>query len=237
MKKLCVVLLSVALIAFFGSCRKVVGEGPSITENRPIAGFTSVASSISADVFYQQDPVFKVEIVAQQNILNIIETNLVNNELVIKFRSGVLVRSHENIIVHVSSPDMHGLKISGSGNIIVADSITTDNMDLTLSGSGNINVNKLWAPTLDANISGSGNIRIVEGSAITEKLRISGSGDINVSNVAATYVTTTTSGSGKTDVNASESLDVTISGSGSVYYTGNPVINTYISGSGKVIHH
>ena len=236
MKKLSVVLLSVALIVFFGSCRKVVGDGPTVTETRAVANFTSVSSSISADVFYKQDPVFKVEITAQQNILNVIETNLVNNELVIKIRNGVRVRSHENIVVNISSPSVNGLKISGSGNFMVPDSIVTDNLNLTLSGSGNIKLHKLLASAVDANISGSGNIAIANGVVTTEKLRISGSGDIDVSNVAATYVTTATSGSGKTDVNASESLDVTISGSGSVFYTGNPIINTHISGSGKVIH-
>jgi hypothetical protein len=35
-------------------------------------------------------------------------------------------------------------------------------------------------------------------------------------------------------VNLSKSLDADISGSGSVFYKGNPVISTHISGSGNV---
>ena len=236
MKKLSVVFGSVAIIIFFGSCRKVIGEGPSFTENRTVANFSSVASAISADVFYKQDPVYKVEITAQQNILNIIETNVVNDELVIKFRNNVSVRSHENIVVNISSPVVKGLKISGSGNFIVPDSIHSDNMNLTLSGSGNMSLHKLEAASIDVNISGSGNITVSDGTTNTAKLRISGSGDIEVIKVAAASVTTTTSGSGEMHVNASEKLDVTISGSGSVFYTGNPIINTHISGSGKVLH-
>ena len=180
---------------------------------------------------------FKVEITAQQNILNIIETNLVNDELVIKFRNNVSVRSHENIVVNLSSPVVKALRISGSGNFIVPDSIHSDNMNLTLSGSGNMKLEKLEAASIDVNISGSGNITVSDGTTNTAKLRISGSGNIALIKVAPPpLVTTTTSGSGEMHVNASENLDVTISGSGSVFYTGNPIINTHISGSGKVLH-
>ncbi len=236
MKKLSIVLLSMAITAGFISCKKVIGDGPLVTENRTTGNFNSVASAISADVYYKQDPVYKVEIRAQQNVLNVLETNIVNNELVIKFRNGVQVKTHETIIVNISSPTIDGLRLSGSGNLVASDSIVTTGMNFTLSGSGNITVNKLKATTVDANISGSGNIAIANGAANTEKLRISGSGNIDALNVLAADVTTTTSGSGEMQVNASQNLDVTISGSGSVFYTGNPIINSHISGSGKIIH-
>jgi hypothetical protein len=235
MKKLSVLFLSVTVV-FSLSCRKVTGDGPTITENRAINNFTSVASSISADVFYRQEPQFKVEITAQQNILDVIETHVVNNELVIKFRHGVLVRRHENIIVNVSSPVTNGLRISGSGNIVVADSVNAVNINLSISGSGSINVHKLTATSVDAGISGSGNITISSGAVNTAKLKISGSGNIDMMNVSAASVNTATSGSGDMRVNATQNLDVSISGSGSVSYTGNPVVNTHISGSGRVVH-
>ncbi|MDP4283670.1 MAG: head GIN domain-containing protein [Bacteroidota bacterium] len=236
MKKLSILFLSIALMAGFTSCKKVVGEGPAVTETRGTGNFTSVASSISANVYYKQDPVYKVEITAQQNILNVIETNIVGNELLIKFRNGVRVKSHENIVVNVSSPMINGLRLSGSGNLIASDSISSGSMSLTLSGSGNINLHSLVATSLDANISGSGNITISNGSLNTGSFRISGSGNIDAMNVPASSITTTTSGSGEMRVNASQNLDVTISGSGSVYYKGTPGVNTHISGSGKVMH-
>lgn len=236
MKTLSKFFLSVVLLAGFTSCEKIVGEGPVITEKRAIGNFSSVASSVSADVYYKQDPAYKVEVAAQQNILNVLETHIVGNELVIKFRNDVRVRSHERITVHVSSPTINGLRLNGSGNIIASDSIRSDNMSLTISGSGSINLHSLMATSLDANISGSGDISVLSGEINTGKFRISGSGNINAINVPAYSATTTTSGSGKISVNVSHDLDVTISGSGSVFYKGNPEINTHISGSGKIVH-
>jgi hypothetical protein len=43
------------------------------------------------------------------------------------------------------------------------------------------------------------------------------------------------SGSGLADTRVQDTLDVTIIGSGIVYYTGNPNIESYISGSGKIV--
>jgi Putative auto-transporter adhesin, head GIN domain len=236
MKKVSILFLSVVIMAGFISCEKIVGEGPAVTESRAIGNFSSVASAISADVYYKQDAVYKVEITAQQNILNVLETNLVGNELVIKFRNGVRARSYETIVVNISSPTINGLRISGSGNLVASDSISSGSMNLAISGSGNISLNRLEAASLDANISGSGSILISNGTLNTVGFRISGSGNIDAMNVPASSVTTNTSGSGEIRVNASHDLDVTISGSGSVYYKGNPEVNAHISGSGKVIH-
>lgn len=236
MKQLSALLLVSILVIFCTSCEKVIGEGPTITENRSNTNFSSVASSVSADVYYEQSPDFKVEITAQQNILDVIETHVVNDELVIKFKNNVRIKRHENIAVKISSPVTHGLRISGSGNLIVNGSITTTDMVLGLSGSGNINVHTLNSTSLQAAISGSGNITILNGSGTTEKLTISGSGNMDLINIEASAVNTKTSGSGEMRVNATKTLDVTISGSGSVIYRGNPLINTQISGSGRVIH-
>ncbi len=47
---------------------------------------------------------------------------------------------------------------------------------------------------------------------------------------------TNTSGSGSIKLQVSDNLNVTIAGSGSVFYVGNPIITTKISGSGTVVH-
>jgi hypothetical protein len=75
----------------------------------------------------------------------------------------------------------------------------------------------------------------VRGESISGDHKIIGSGSINAaqlnSDVAIVYI----SGSGVVDVDVNNALDVTIIGSGKVYYTGNPTVEDYISGSGEVI--
>ena len=235
MKNLIIVLLAVLGIGSFTSCEKVVGEGPVVTETRSVTGFKSVSVSISGKVNYKIDPVYKVEIQAQQNILDILQTNKVGNELVIKFQDGKRVKAHEEILVTIGAPFAEGINLSGSAEFNLVNSLSASNLNLRISGSGNINIVQAeLTDKLTATISGSGNIAVSTGTVKNESFKISGSGNINAGNVMAEKATTMISGSGNIQVSPSQSLDATISGSGSVYYHGNPIITTHISGSGKV---
>jgi hypothetical protein len=235
MKQISTIII-LALAFGFSSCEKVIGEGPVITETRNIVNFNGVDLRVSGDVYYKQDSVYKVEIKAQQNMLNVMQTYLINNHLVISFKNDIRVRSDEPVMIIISSPSVNSLRISGSGSIYTTGPITPAVMEMDISGSGNIKLTELKTGYLDCNISGSGNIQVLSGTVTEEKLKISGSGNINLDPVVALKANTTTSGSGDTRLQATQNLNVTISGSGSVYYKGNPVINTSISGSGKIIH-
>ena len=237
MKKLVVViLLLVTGLFIFPSCEKVVGEGPLVTQTRTVGNFTGVSSEMSGKVNFTIAPDYKVEITAQQNILDVLNTNVVNGVLHIDFKNNVRVKQHEDLLINITAPYADYFRVSGSGNMNVQGDITANNLKVTLSGSGDITVqNAVIADKIDTDISGSGNISIAGGSAVNEDVDISGSGKVEMAGVDAQNAVTHTSGSGDVKVALSTNLDAHISGSGSVYYHGNPIISTHISGSGRVI--
>ncbi len=235
MKKLSI-LFSAAMILFLSACEKINGEGDLRTETRSTGNFSGLDIRISGNISYVQGNEYKIELTAQQNVLNVIETPIINNKVAIRFKNDVRVRSHEPITVTVTAPSISSIGLSGSGNVAILSPITGDALNFELSGSGNLSLPSVNTTQLKATISGSGNISIVNGSTITQSFRIIGSGNLEAQNVAAKSAITHTSGSGTIKLNASETLDVTISGSGSVFYSGTPIINTNISGSGRVIH-
>ena len=236
MKKLVVILLLVAGLFIFPSCEKVVGEGPLVTQTRTVGNFTGVSSEMSGKVNFTIAPDYKVEITAQQNILDVLNTNVVNGVLHIDFKNNVRVREHEDLLINITAPYADYFRLSGSGNMNVQGDITANNLKVTLSGSGDITVqNAVIADKIDTDISGSGNISIAGGSAVNEDVDISGSGKVEMAGVDAQNAVTHTSGSGDVKLALSTNLDAHISGSGSVYYHGNPIISTHISGSGRVI--
>jgi hypothetical protein len=234
MKKLSV-LLGASMI-MFASCEKVIGEGALVTETRTTGSFDGIESQVSANVVYSQGNDYKVELTAQQNILNVMETPISGNKLIVKFKNSVRVKKHEQITIKVIAPSISSINSSGSGNVSVLSPLAGNDMSFRLSGSGNIDLPTVTCSYLETTISGSGNIYIAGGTATTEYLKISGSGDIDARNVLSKSATTNTSGSGTIRLSASEKLDVTISGSGSVYYWGTPIVSTNVSGSGRVIH-
>jgi hypothetical protein len=229
-------MLLITAIIICPSCEKVIGEGPLVTQTRAVTNFTGVSSEMSGKVNVTIGPEFKVEITAQQNILDVLNTNVIDGVLHIDFKNGVRVRHYEDMLVNISAPYADYFRLSGSGNMDVTGNVAANNLKVILSGSGDIGVqNAVVADKIDADVSGSGNIRIMDGSAVNEDLSISGSGNIELVDVPAQNGVTHISGSGDMKVVLSQSLDAHISGSGSVFYHGNPIISTHISGSGKVV--
>lgn len=204
-------------------------------QKQGIINFSGIDLRISGDVYYQQAADYKVEVTGQQNVLNVLETYLSNNRLVIKYENDVRVKSGERVRVVISAPLVNILRVSGSGNIITTGLMNPGYMDMDVSGSGDIRISELYTGPIDANISGSGSITVNTGLAAEEDIKINGSGDIDLESVIAKKASTITSGSGSIKVNVSESLNSIISGSGSVYYRGNPSVSSKVSGSGRVV--
>lgn len=228
-------LAAAAALLTAASCKKIVGEGDLQTETRNITDFAGVSSSIGGKVFYKIDPVYKVEITAQRNILDVIQATRMNGHLLLKVKEGVRIKSNEEIIVSISAPSADYFHLSGTGDLMATGNISATDLDISISGTGNLTLSAVSvANKIKAVISGSGNIIVLAGSAKSEDLRISGSGNLSLEGVTAENAKTTISGSGDIKVNVSQSLDARISGSGSVYYRGHPLISTTISGSGKV---
>ncbi|MBC7827862.1 MAG: DUF2807 domain-containing protein [Chitinophagaceae bacterium] len=235
MKKISVALLLAIAVISLNSCRKVVGHGPVVTENRTASNFTSIDFGASFDLYYTPDSVFKIEIRAQENIIREIETYMAGNELRIRVRDHVNLRSHEDIRVNISAPAVTGLTLSGSGNIKVLQPFKPSNSKLTVSGSGNMTINQLETNNIDADVRGSGELFVLNGAGNYMDAGITGSGRIDLLGVITKTARTQISGSGSIKLYVTDELNSKISGSGTVYYKGNPVVNTTVSGSGRVV--
>jgi len=227
------------LAASFTSCKKhlfnsIKGKGETVTETRTLSGFNKISLDIDADIYYTQDSVYFVELSAQQNVLDVITTEISSGELEIDSRKWI--RKHNGIKIVIHSPDLYALDISGSGNIESSSDISTTTLELNVSGSGNIHLASVYSAELEVKISGSGNISASGGTATNQKTTISGSGNIEMDGLSANHSDAKISGSGNISVWVLDQLKATISGSGDIRYRGNPVVNTSISGSGSVVH-
>jgi hypothetical protein len=207
------------------------GEGSVTTETREPGSYTRISLEISASVRVIKAEKNSVEISAQGNLLEKIETDVRGSELTIS--SDGCITTKEKILVTVYVSELEGIEINGSGSIDVPDTIMVDKIRLQINGSGNINA-KLIAARIDAEINGSGDINLT-GSANEQNLEIHGSGNINSQALICNETTIDVAGSGDVRVYAIKSLDVDVAGSGDVFYKGKPTINSHIAGSGKVV--
>jgi hypothetical protein len=232
-------LMLLAATTFFSSCIKsdyfpcIKSSGAIIEELRPGDAINSIDLSMHANVFVHQGDEKTIKIKAPENLLEYIETNQKGNTLVLKTSRCVRSRSDE-ISVFIPVTELSSLRISGSGNIFVANTFEGQRIDMNISGSGNIHFTGYY-DHVTTSISGSGNINVA-GECSKHDVQISGSGQINSFELEALIANVRISGSGNANVNVMHHMDARISGSGNVYYKGNPSVSLSVSGSGKVIH-
>lgn len=207
-------------------------------QTRKVEPFTEISLRISANVHLEQGDKQNLEIVAKASTLEQIITEVKDGKLIIRFPSKNLFWNDfrpGEITIYITTPEINALNVSGSGDIVAEDGIKTKALDLSVSGSGNINLSELAAEQVKTAISGSGNI-ILSGKQTAQDLSvaISGSGNFKGMDYSAKDVSVKISGSGDASVEAKDNLYIRLVGSGNVTYKGKPAIDQSTTGSGTV---
>ncbi|RAJ11027.1 putative autotransporter adhesin-like protein [Chitinophaga skermanii] len=230
-------LLLMLLASVLTSCdaigQRVTGNGDVVKQNISVGSFNSIALLGSTDAIVTKGNTVSVVVEGESNIIPLLEIKVEGGELKIGTKRGVSYNTHKDIKVYITTPNLEGVSLTGSGDMIVKDEFTSNsNVTVKLTGSGNLNA-KFKAPNVKAVLTGSGDL-VVGGSTKNVDISISGSGDVNAKNLLSENADVQISGSGDVDCHASVGLNVRISGSGDVKYSGSPSVNTKVSGSGSV---
>ncbi len=204
-----------SLLIVFSSCTKsITGEGPTATQIRQVANFNKIKLNGSGDVEIVPSNAQQVIVSGYTNLLEVYESKVINGELVLGFESRKNIRN-DNIKVRIEIPDIRGININGSGDVMI-------------NGF-------LQGTDLNALINGSGRIRIQSSAFNSTSYNINGSGDIFAAGIPSKTSEASITGSGFIELNCSQNLKIRISGSGTIDYYGNPpTTDIAISGSGVV---
>ena len=202
------------LIAFSSCTKSITGEGPTATQIRQVANFSKVKINGSGDVEIVPSNTQQVIITGYTNLLEVYESKVVNGELQLGFESRKNIHN-DNIKVRIEIPDVRGVNINGSGDVMI-------------NGF-------LQGTDLNTLINGSGRIRIQSSAFNSTSYNINGSGDIFAAGIPSKNSEASITGSGFIELNCTQNLKVRISGSGTIDYYGNPpTTDISISGSGVV---
>lgn len=227
------VILSV-FIAAISAATAYSNSQSMVKETRDLAGFTKVSFGVSGDLYINIGNEFKVELEGEKALLNDIVTEISNGRLVIR-KDNWRFNMNEKVTVYITMPALKGLGVSGSGKAVIKDAVRSDNLDLSVSGSGKLFTGDIEATGMDCDISGSGDIILGGGGNVSKAdISISGSGNFNGEPLKIGTAGVSISGSGNCTCNVTESLKASVSGSGNVTYTGNPKVDARVSGSGRV---
>lgn len=140
-------------------------------------------------------------------------------------------------VVYVTSPDIISVMLTGSGDFESRNHIDTDNMEILLVGSGDIDFDDIICDNITAELRGSGDIDIKKLETIKAEYTVKGSGDIDVrqQNVRDTRMYLVGSGDIKVNCKNCDNIDATVTGSGDITINGDfKNIKKTIKGSGDI---
>jgi hypothetical protein len=200
---------------------------------RKLNAFSGIDISVSADVYYTPGNNHEIRIEGDAKDVDDLITEVKDGFLQVKYRSWKI--KHSKLTIYITSKELEAVKISGSAKFESGEPVTSEEMNLAMSGSGGILFEKLDSDEVGVKISGSGNIQLLNGGADELDARISGSGKLNAETFEVNEFSAGISGSGSVRITVKEELESRISGSGKIYYHGTPRVNSTSSGSGKVV--
>ena len=231
---LCISITS-ANAQWWSSDKSIKGNGDVVTENRKTSDYDAVSLVGFMDVALVKGSEGNLTIEAESNLQEYITTEVKNGTLRISVEKGVNISPSRNKSIKVTVPfeDLEGAYLTGSGDIWTEDKITARDFSLSVTGSGDMNI-EIEADEIDGKVTGSGDIQLI-GTASELEGNVTGSGDFDAYKLKANIVSAQVSGSGDIMVYAEKELNARIAGSGDISYKGNPSKENFkTSGSGDI---
>ena len=206
-------------------------------EVRNVDTFTKISFGFPGKLYLKQGSPQKVELEGERDVLEEVETEVSGGRLKIGQEGKWFDwKDDKKITVYITVPDVEGVAVSGSGDIIGQSKFKTGDLQLNVSGSGSLTMDVEADGDVDANVSGSGDMD-VKGHFVSFESDVSGSGKIILNATIDALADFGISGSGKVEASGSaDAVKTNISGSGKVM-AANLVTNRCdirISGSGDV---
>lgn len=207
-----VIILSILCLT---SCSDdtVFGSGNMVSQLRDVEKFSKLSNTGAIDVNIIHGDTQEVEIIADNNIIGFVKTEVNNDQLNI-YLNDMYDYSDIQIRANIVLSELTKLKNTGTGRITVDGIANDEGFEIYNEGSGKITLN--------------GNTKIL-------KMKIKGSGDISSFALNSESCETDITGSGNAEVHCTKNLNVKIEGSGNVYFKGSPEIDFTVNGSGQVI--
>jgi hypothetical protein len=230
---LAIVFLSLSSCYFDGWENSISGNGNVIEETRDISDFQGIDLSSGIDLYLSQGSDYEVKVEADENLMEVILTELKSGMLVVK-TDRVNIRRARSKRVLVTMPELEELKISSAGDCVGKTPFSCEELKLSISSAGDLSL-EVEAGRIDLDISSSGDA-MLSGKTDVLDATLSSAGDLNAFDLAARKVEVNVSSAGDAKVHATEEISMNASSAGNIYYMGDArVVHSRSSSAGDIM--
>lgn len=218
----------------------VKASGNYVTKNIRVDDFTKLNIAGSLDVSYSQKPGKpQVEIYTSDNVVNLLDIRVKNGALNVGFKKNTRV-SYNKLEIRISSPTLNVLNLAGSGDVELVNGLKTDDLKISVAGSGDVEGSRIVCTDLTISIAGSGDIECDDITCDNLKASVAGSGDMKLKNVTANFTQASVAGSGTAILSGStQEAEYSVAGSGDLFASDFVArrASATVSGSGDIKCH
>ena len=239
--------------AFHGDGRTIRGSGSVIEETRDVSGFSGVGLATTGLLSIEVGNTESLRIIADDNLVDFIETEVRGRELTIRSEGSVNLRPTGSIRYFLTVKELNEISIYSSGDIQAPD-LKTGDFSINVSSSGNLDIGDLEANTFHVNISSSGDVRIgilkadtldvdinssgdldIAGGAVRyQSIKINSSGDYRAPDLASDEAEAHINSSGSATIRVRNHLKARLNSGGDLRYHGNPAVDVNKNSSGDI---
>ncbi len=207
----------------------ITGIGELKNETRTTRKFSRLHLKGSGEVTFIQEESDEIVISAQQNILDILSTEVHGDELYVDFEKSI--RKHDGIIIFASSANLSSITTEGAWTFFALSGLETDILEIHIEGAADFDIQNLICNELETFINGTGNIFMSGDSTVNYcDFRIKGTGNINTRNLQVEDMNVEVEGTGIFDVFVISFLNIQADGVLTLKYLGFPDIKKNIKG-------
>lgn len=190
----------------------VVGEGQLKTETRQVVNFTSVELNGGVRFTITVGPPTSVTVVAQENLLPITTTDVVNDKLIVGTTRGYT--SSVGIVVTIATPVLASVSVNGG---VAGD------------------VNNIATPDLAVDANGGANLTL-HGTCTTLTLDVNGGATVDGSGLAAVDAVVDLNGGAQATITVSGRVTGGANAGATLNIQGNPVSVNVSTNGGASVH-
>jgi hypothetical protein len=250
------VILGVTLLvsACNGIGPVVIGSSQMETGEFDMKDFNKVDVGGYCKLDVSQSDSYSVTITANQNLFDYLTVINDNGTLKINLKP-FHTFNFVKMDVRITMPALNGLQLSGASRGEVTGFVSTNDLNVDISGASKMNLNDIEAGDTSFEISGAstltGNIKVTEidfnisgastvelkGSANMVDVQASGASTVRLADFPTGRAKFNLSGASNGTTDVSDKLDIILSGASRLVYSGNPNLGSIsISGASTLNH-
>ena len=217
---------------FMDGITGIKGNRNVVSEDRTISSdFENIKVQQGINLYITQDNSTEIKVEADENIIDLLITEVQNNELKIYFEKNVYRAKARNVFL--STGNIKKIRASSGASVKSENTIQTNSLDLDASSGSSMKI-YVNAEEVTTEASSGANINVY-GKSITFSGRASSGSGIDADELESVDAYTKASSGANINVNVTGKLTAKASSGGDIDYEGNPTsVNKDTSSGGSV---